>query len=253
MSRMIMLLGVAVVLFSLAAGGSWYLQNLQRKDDEDQKGKDEPIGKNTKTAPYVKPLTVEGGGTTAPIVRPPISSEAEKNAALGLRLNVQDEVLKRREENLAKTEKRINIVHEKIREEHVRIEESRKMVKEELAFVEKQLERLEKRAAEVDAEKQRVASQLEEIKKIMVQIQPDQSKGLMAMAKIYESMEVDVAAGMLVGMVERGKVDDAVTIFRLMKTDKSASIFGKMNQLNEGASTMVADRLPNVVMPSNKK
>ena len=44
MSGMIKFLSIAVVLFSVAAGASWYLQNMQHGEEEVAKAPDEKAG-----------------------------------------------------------------------------------------------------------------------------------------------------------------------------------------------------------------
>src|SRR6202035_5404261 len=108
MSRMLRFFAIAVVLFSLAAGVSWYLQGSGPAKEHDEKaaksGDDHGRGKvAAKESP------------TRPTAANPVSPEAERVTAAVANLEKQQESLKSREHLLTVREKQLDLIHEEIK------------------------------------------------------------------------------------------------------------------------------------------
>src|SRR5438132_839982 len=102
MSRMIKFLSIAVVLFSLAASASWYLQHRQTHEAESPTAHDEKGAK----ALSVTPVKASGNDApnTRPLIRAPISGETDRMAQVASTLQHQQEALKTREQQLTTRE-----------------------------------------------------------------------------------------------------------------------------------------------------
>src|SRR5437016_5831189 len=126
MSRMIVLLSVVIVLFAVAAGGSWYLQNQQAKDPELSRA-DEKSGKGGAAASGGKDKTSGEASLSRPVIRtaatPP---ETERLAQLAAAVQQQQESLKAREKLVAGREKQMDIHHDQIKLEQKKLEGLRK-------------------------------------------------------------------------------------------------------------------------------
>src|SRR5437588_13085514 len=117
MSRMIKFFAIAVGLFSLAAGVSWYLQGQGQapaKENEEKAAKagDHPRGKGT----------IHETPPPRPLPRTPVSPEAERITAFAATLEKQQESLKGREQHLAVREKQMDMIHDEIKKDQKKLD-----------------------------------------------------------------------------------------------------------------------------------
>src|SRR5262245_30125795 len=129
MSRLFIFLAIAVVLFSLAAGASWYLQgpgqNTAKEGEE----------KSTKVESVKSKAIVHEPMAPRPAPRTPVSPEAEKITAFAATLEKQQELLKGREQHVAHREKQLDLIHEEIKKDQGKLDAMRKDIENELALV----------------------------------------------------------------------------------------------------------------------
>src|SRR5688572_13895620 len=143
MTRTILFLAIAVILFSVAAGGSWYLQYQQTKDSELTKNTDE---KTSKTSGAASKKSGTEPSPSRPLVRPPTAQESQRMSQLVATLQQQQESLKNREQLVVTREKQMNILHDEVKKEHKKLETVRKEIHAELVLLQEKLDQLEKRA-----------------------------------------------------------------------------------------------------------
>src|SRR5262249_38700892 len=142
MSRLFKFLAIAVVLFSLAAGVSWYLQGPGHgatKESEEKSVKVESVKS--------KPIIHEPAASR-PAPRTPVSPEAEKITAFAATLERQQEALKSREQHIAHREKQLDLIHDEIKKDQGKLDVMRKDIDAELALVQEKLDLLDKRTAQ---------------------------------------------------------------------------------------------------------
>ena len=80
MSRMIKFLSIAVILFSVAAGASWYFQNMQHSEDETAKVPDEKSSAKVKAGSPVSKGSLTEAAPSRSIPRPSTSPEVDRLA-----------------------------------------------------------------------------------------------------------------------------------------------------------------------------
>ena len=141
MSRMIKFLSIAVILFSVAAGASWYLQYSQHPDEEPIKTTDEKANAKAKSLPGKGAAPEAASNRSLP--RPPMSPEVDKIAKTAAALQLQQESLKTREQQLIVREKQLDTIHNEIKKEHKKLDSVRKEIEGELAVVMEKLDLLE--------------------------------------------------------------------------------------------------------------
>lgn len=239
MSRMVKFLSVAVVLFSIAAGGSWYLQSLQNANEETPKAAEErSAAAKTKAAPPATPSKSSAEGPPARgIARPPASPEAERLAKMADSLQQQQESLKKRELLLGDREKQLGLIHDQIKAEHKKLDALRKEIDGQLQLVQERMDLLEKRSgAATKAQKDAEAASRELDQKI-VQIKPIEMKGAKQSASYLESMEPDAAARSILQLVEKGEMDYAVSILSNMRARQAAGVLTALETQENGTST----------------
>jgi flagellar motility protein MotE (MotC chaperone) len=240
MSAMIKFLSVAIVLFSVAAGVSWYMQNQQQDPagaDHAEKEAKAP-GEHVRVKPAVADAT-----PPRPLLRPSGSPEAERLTRMLDSLQVQQESLKNREKSLADREKQMDLVHDEIKKDQKKLDAVRKEIETELQLVQEKLETLERRASESRENIQRANATLEEAKSVSLELNGVESKNLKQMANIYDKMDPEAAAQNIQQMTDKGKLDTAVAILANMRDRQAASVLGEISKQNSDIAVQLFDRM----------
>ncbi len=239
MSGMIKFLSIAVILFSVAAGASWYLQNQQPPPGNDG---EEKAAKGPAEHVRVKPASAETA-LPRPLLRPSASPEAERLTRMADSLQAQEESLKNRQKALLEREKRLDLVHEEIKKDQKKLDAVRKEIQAELQLVEEKLEILEKRVGESRDNIQRANATLEEVKSVSLELGGVESKNLKQMANIYDKMDPEAAAQNILQMADKGKLDTAVAILANMRDRNAANILGEISKQNSDVAVQLFDRM----------
>jgi flagellar motility protein MotE (MotC chaperone) len=247
MSRMLKFFAIAVGLFSLAAGVSWYLQDQGQapsKEHEDKAAKvsEHPRGKSTahEAAPRALPRT-------------PVSPEAERITAFAATLEKQQEALRGREQHLTVREKQMDLIHDEIKKDQKKLDAVRKEIESELNLVQEKLDLLEKRTSEGIKDRQKAEAQLEEIRQATLEVGGLESKNLKQVAGIYDKMDPEAAAQSIQQMAEKGKIDTAVTILANMRDRQAANVLGELSKQDAGIAVDLFDRMRFLKTPANNK
>lgn len=241
MSRMITFLSIAVILFSVAAGASWYLQFAQHDGEEQTKPAAEE--KTSKAKPAPAKGTVAESGANRSLPRPPASPELDKIAKTAAALQQQQESLKAREQQIVVREKQLDTIHDQIKKEHKKLDGVRKEIEGELAVVMEKLELLEKRSGSVDKARKEADGKLEDFEQRLSKIKPAEMKNTRQAATIHERMEPEAAALSIQQMVEKGEMDFAVGILANMRERQAAALLSELAKLESGTSAQLMTRL----------
>jgi flagellar motility protein MotE (MotC chaperone) len=243
MSRMITFLSIAVVLFSVAAGASWYLQSLQHPEGEQAKTSDEKTGAKAKAEAH----TPKGGTPADPanrtLTRPAASPEADKLAKAAGDFQQKQESLKAREQQLGVREKQLDTIHDEIKKEHKKLESIRKEIEGELAVLQEKLDLYEKRSSTVDKTKRETEARIDEFEQKLTKIKPLELKNTKQAAGIHERMEPEVAAQSIQQMVERGELEFAVAILANMRERQAAAVMTELTKQEAATSAEIMKRM----------
>jgi flagellar motility protein MotE (MotC chaperone) len=236
MSRMLKFFSIAVVLFSLAAGASWYLQWQQPKEEEEKATKPAAGNAHGKAAgndPVVQ----------RPLLRPTVSPEADRFTQMAATLQSQQESLKNREQQVVIREKQLNLIHEEIKREQKKLDAVRKEVEAELQLVQDKLDALERKTGEGEKDRQKAAAQMEDLQHMTLEMNGIESKNLKQVAGIYDKMDPEAGAQSIQQMVEKGKIDTAVTILANMRDRQAANLLGEISKEDSGIAVQLFDRM----------
>src|ERR1700677_860626 len=160
MSRMLMFSMIGVILFSLAAGMSWYLQYRQHQEEPAKVEEEKTKAKGKDAA----------AADQRPLVRAPLSPDADRLTSMAATLQSQQQSLKTREQQLATREKELDVIHDEIKKEHKKLESVRKQVDAELQLVQEKLDMLEKKSAEGEKDHQKALAQINEAKQLTLEL-----------------------------------------------------------------------------------
>jgi|SRR5581483_5248267 len=220
MAQLIKILFLALGLFGVSAGVSWYMREhaqhpAETKEKAAEKGQAAPAA--AKTPAPLKPS-----------VRPPDSPEAESVAHLAVNLRQQLEQVKAREQQAEMRHKQLDLIFLDVRQERVALDKLRNEIADEMKRLQEKLEAVENKAAETDMHKQKIAQHAKEIKQSMFELDEVEQDRVKQMATIYDAMEADSAAQVLQQMADNGKIDTAVKILATMKERQAAKVLSQM-------------------------
>jgi len=264
MTKLIKLLSFAVILFSAAAGGSWYLQfqkqQAEAKDAPADAAKSAhgsaPHGAATH-APKAEPAPTktaahkpEAEAAPRPLPRPATSIETDRITQMAASLQQQQVTLKKREDYLQNREKQIEIVHQEVIKEQKKLDGVRKEIQAELQLVSEKLELAEKRLAEGDKQKQKIEVQKEDVQNAVLQISAVENKNIKQLATIYDKMETEAASASIQQMVDQGKLDMAVSILSHMRDRQAAGLLGDIAKQDPDIAVRLFDRMRTVKTPA---
>jgi flagellar motility protein MotE (MotC chaperone) len=238
MSRMLKFFAIAVILFGLAAGVSWYLQGQGQGPTKDIEEKAAKAGEHSRGKGISHELP-----PTRPLPRTPVSPEAERISAFAANLERQQESLKSREQHLAVREKQMDLIHDEIKKDQKKLDVVRKEIDNELHLVQEKLDVLEKRTGEGAKEREKTAAQLEEIRHATLELGGVESKNLRQVAGIYDKMDPEAAAQSIQQMAEQGKLDTAVTILAAMRDRQAANLLGELSKQDSNIAVQLFDRM----------
>ncbi len=242
MSRMILFLFVAVLLFSLAAGASWYLQQRHAQELDQAKAGDDKAAKSVSHAPAAKGTATDALPGRA-VSRPPASADPDRVAQAALTLQRQQESLKNREQFLETREKQMNLIHDDIKKEHKKLDIVRKEIQAELQLVQDKLELLEKKSSEVDTKRQQITQQVNEFDAKRIEVSGTEAANLKKLATIYDKMDPEAAAQGIEQMVEKGKIEMAVAILSNMNQRQAAGLLSEISKGDPGIAIQLLDRM----------
>jgi flagellar motility protein MotE (MotC chaperone) len=246
MSRMIKFFSIAVVLFSVAAAASWYLQGQQSPPENE-----ETPAKHTAERPHGK---AAGHDAPAPrlLARTSSSPDADRFTQLAATLQAQQEALKNREQHVVVREKQLDLIHEDIKKDQKKLDAVRKEVEEELQLVQEKLDLLEKRTGEGAKDREKTEAQLNELRQATLEVTDLESKNLKQVAGIYDKMDPEAAAQNIQQMTEKGGLDTAVTILANMRERQAANLLGELSKLDAGIAAQVFERMRYLKTPAKK-
>ncbi len=245
MSRMIMFSSIGVILFSLAAGMSWYLQFRQHQDAEatsttDEKSAKTGAGKSkdAKDAP------------DRPFVRAPLSPDADRLTNMAATLQTQQEALKTREQLVITREKQFEVIHEEIKKEHKKLDIVRKQVETEMQLVQEKLDLLERKSAEGAKDRQKATAEIDEAKRVITELNGLENKNLKQVAGMYDKMDPESAATVIQQMVDKGQLDTAVTILAFMRDRQAATLLSAISRDEPAIATQLFNGMRHLKIPA---
>jgi chromosome segregation ATPase len=234
----------AVVLFSLSAALSLYLQNPAPKKTgeakETAKGEEKAKEKMTPTKAEESPTSLAETKTTA--------TPSEQLTKTLTSVKRREEALKEREQDAQERERRLDIIKEDVRQERAVLDSLRKQFTEEMQKLKDEGVRIKEKQdslankirglkeQEAEAEKSREKARHEQ-----VSLEKDESANVARMAILWESMPSDKVAELAKGMASSGGVDRAAKILNHMKTSKSAKAIAEITDVR--AATEILDKM----------
>ena len=231
MKKLIAVALVGVVLFSASAGVSWYLKQEQEKIAESA---EVPAGVTLKPGKEIRPFAAPtpeakpGGTAPRPAIRPPHNPQAEGVAQMASNLRNQTEAVQNRERQLAIRQKNMDVIYQDLSKERQTITDLQKQVNEEMKALMNKLASLEQKATEVDQQHSKMVEKVQEIKKNISEFDNVEQNRIKQMAAIYDTMEPESAAEILMHMVDSGKLDTAVKILATMRERQAARILSQV-------------------------
>jgi flagellar motility protein MotE (MotC chaperone) len=241
MSRMVIFLAIAVVLFGVAAGGSWYFQQQQMPDPEHAKAGEDKGGKASSVSS--KPNAADGPAGSRPLILPPINASADQLAKYSKGLQEQQESLKARGEQLDVRRKQLDLFHLQVVKEQKNLEGTKKEVQAELALLLEKLKQFEEKVAELETIRKQLARERSEFDDRTRPAQEAAQGNLKKIASMYDGMDPEDAAQNIEKLVVKGQVDVAASILTLMNTRKSPAVLAEVSKIDPNLAIQLVDRI----------
>ncbi|WP_020468451.1 MotE family protein [Zavarzinella formosa] len=216
MKNVILLGVVAVVLFSVSAGLSLYL-NTPKPTEE---------AKTTETPKKAKaPAEPE---SDRPIVRSATNMGADDTSKLAAQLREQLGTVRDREAKLETRQKQVELILQDIRAERDVLDRLRIQVGAELKLVGEKSGDLDKKFAELETERKKLAQGTADLSRTRTEYDKDERVNLGKMATLYDAMAPENAAKILQQLADTGKMETAVKVLAQMKASKASRVLSEM-------------------------
>ncbi len=226
MKNIILTCLAAVLLFSLSAAVSLYLQGPSFKRDKESAKGDES---GEKAAPAKKEKKPEEPAT--PIAQAPPANANEQVTRLLTRLQDREQALKKREEELRKQEGRLEVVMDDIRGERAGLDAMRKQIAEEMSRLNEKQDTINRKTRSLEEQKDAAAKLLAEMRKRQVELDKGETANISRMATISDSMPPEKAAAILKQLADGGQLDTAVKLLAQMKERRAAQVLAEMTDV----------------------
>jgi flagellar motility protein MotE (MotC chaperone) len=218
-----LILGLAsLLLFSVAAGLSMWLQQSKTQTAED-KAKDQEKetkkglkddkdkgAKDDKSKEKGDPVKPKDEGVTGPLT---IAAEQKE----------QQEALKRREQRLEKRQAQVELILQDIRTQRDEVDNVAKKVAGEMKLLAARAADPETAAQPDPAPKKPIFAEPRP-----PQADPSEKKNLERLAVMYEAMPPETAAKILQEMADRGNMDSAVKVLGQMRERQAGKVIAEM-------------------------
>jgi flagellar motility protein MotE (MotC chaperone) len=257
MKKFMMLGMTALVLFSLSAGASWFLQKARLAAATEPTMADSTERAAERQTPRHHSwdmeedrdafMPTESHGN----MRPPYTPAANEAVQLANSLRTRLAAVREREALLLGRQKQLELVFNDIKSERASIDEMRKQVAEEMKAVERQLLNLEKKRAELDDKQQEVNTHVKEMEKNVVQLDGMEQGNLKKIADMYDSMAPESAGKILKQLAESGKMDTAVKLLGLMKERQAAKVLADLE--DPALAAQLLEKMKDVKRPAKKQ
>lgn len=252
MKRMLVVLGVAIVLFSASAAASFYLGRHESHHgaEEAKEVKEAKGDKGHKGVPSFAKGTVAASdiGPARPLAKANNSSTPENVAILAANLRQQTESLRLKEQSLTTRQKHLEVIYQDMRNERKALDQMREEIASELKGLTDALDKLERKAGDLNKQKQKISEQAKEIKQSIFEMEGVEQKRVKQMATMYDSMDPETAGEILQQMADSGKLDMAVKILSTMQERQAARVLAQMS--DRGTVVQMLDKLKGLKRPA---
>jgi flagellar motility protein MotE (MotC chaperone) len=252
MNKTVIGLIVAIALFSVSAGVSWFLQPPAAPDTSKQTDKDNfangTLHHGVET-PKDKP--VDEARSTRPTIRPGQAPDAEYLTKLAADLESQSDGLRRREQGVTNRQKNIDLVYKEILKEQRNVDGIRKQIDEEMKLLAEKADAIERKYTETKLQGSKLDEQNKDLRQTLLEVEDAERVRVKQMANFYDTMEAEKAAPTFQEMIDSGKLDMAVKILSNMKDRSASKLLAQLP--NQTLAVQLLDRLKGLKPPPAKK
>lgn len=236
MKKTILLVGVAVLLFSVTAGISYFLNNenqVQAKAGQAGKSTQDPLDRGEASDDSGK--IPEGPLFTIPGPNPPVTEIAQ----LLQQLNAEKLKLESKRRALEVRHKQINISTQDMKNQQQTLNQVKDEVDQLLKEVRLLLKELEAKVAGITDRQTLIDRDLRELGKLKFA----DMKALKAQAKQFESMDAEVASNILGTLIVNGQTDEAARILAVMNDRSGGDILAAIGEKDPKTGADLVNRI----------
>lgn len=236
MPKLILYAGFGAILFAIAAGASWYLQQKLASEPEVNPPSTAPgtlAGQPPARAAAAAADADAGSSHSAdqalPIAIRPRSVSPEEILRYSNNLGSREKALQAREEAFLKDQTQLTLVMEDIRRERRELEALQTQVQGRIATVERLLAELTAKRQEADAERRKVEQELKTMKESQTEYKQSEKDNLKRLSEIFQNMDPEKAAGHLRALSNEGNLEMAVQLLGNFEEREAAKILEAVN------------------------
>ena len=250
MNKTVLGLIVAILLFSVSAGVSWYLQPPPAAETKKQE-KDNVAAKTLHGIDAPKEQPTEETRSARPTIRPGQTPDPEYLTKLAADLELQTDGIKRREQGVTNRQKNIDLVYKEILKEQRNVDGIRKQIDEEMKLLAEKADAIERKYSETRLQGTKLDEQNKELRQTLLEVEDAERGRVKQMASFYDTMDPEKAAPMFQEMVDNGKLDMAVKIMASMKDRPASKLLAQLP--NQTLAVQILDRLKGLKTPPAPK
>ena len=216
MKKLLILVGVAVVLFASSAGVSYWLQKKKadaKKEKAEAPGKTESEERLSPRVPAIKPPFVAGSGK--------IITEITK-------LQQEDDRIKKEKKSLERRAKQFQLILADIAREQTELDVKRKEVKALLQKAKDSMEEMQKKAQTWEEGQKAKRAELEKLQNLLTKFDAKEMEAYRDQAEMFAKMDPELAAQQFSSLIRGQEVKPLAKILAMMNVSKAAKIIEKM-------------------------
>ncbi|MFV0443788.1 MAG: hypothetical protein ACK5Q5_09480 [Planctomycetaceae bacterium] len=239
MKNLLLLAAFAFIMFAVAAGASWYVQ--QQSAGPEAENPSAPENNATRQpdvlAPHVDSSMsgqladrspAASQASSLPVAVPPRPMSIEELMRYGLGLNQRDAALKQREEGLQAQDVQIKLALADLQGEQQAIDGLRAQVQSQLEAADKLLGQLDAVRTELKQSRQQTEQDLQSARDAQIEIETQQRENIKQTATWLQAMDPERAADVLREMANDGRLEHGVKLLAQLEEREVAKILSAL-------------------------
>jgi len=256
MMKLLKLMMFGIVVFALAAGGSWFARTRQHASADQTAGEHggESVAGIAGSGTVPSPPEGEHGNAAhdehegLPVVVRPRMLTPEDILRNAMSLKNQEDKLNQREQAAQQQEYRLGLVQADLQQEQKAIVSLGDDVKRQIESANQLLTRIIDAKNKLDGERQRTNDELKQFQDAQTKMDASEEQNLKKLSTWVQGMDAATAANLIKTMADNGKMDVAVRLLANFEEREASKVLAALN--NPELMAELADKFRTLQRPS---
>ena len=249
MKKLVVFGSIAMTLFGISAGISWYLQEAKLKQEQEAVAAaegHEGMNADTNGKNHGEAMAEHGGSGSRPraSVKAPYVDGAQEAAQMANSYRERINSVKQREDLLNQRQKQLDMIIKDIRDERNALDELRKQIADELKAVEERMTAVEKKSSEIEQKKLKITDEAKEFESHLIELETMEHGQLKKTAELIGNMAPEQAAKDLEKMAELGKMNMVAKILYLTPPRQASKLMTELS--DPGLASQLLEKMNSV-------